>query len=118
MIAHPETLSDSYNVEFTSFGDSSLSIMVNLYFKELDWGVEQSSKHRLHMAIVKLAAALGVQFAFPSSTVMIEQFPEKNAISMKYDTDSEQIKNNITKVLENFKNEVVHEDPNISQTPG
>lgn len=118
VIAHPETLSDSYNVEFTSFGDSSLSIMVNLYFKELDWGVEQSSKHRLHMAIVKLAAALGVQFAFPSSTVMIEQFPEKNAISMKYDTDSEQIKNNITKVLENFKNEVVHEDPNISQTPG
>lgn len=105
VIAHPETLSDSYNVEFTGFGDSSLLIMVNVYFKELDWSIEQSSKHRLHMAIVKLAAALGVQFAFPSSTVMIEQFPEKNEISMKYDTNSAHINSKIESILENFKKE-------------
>lgn len=114
VIAHPETLSDSYNVEFTGFGDSSLLIMINLYFKELDWGIEQSSKHRFHMAIVKLAAALGVQFAFPSSTVMIEQFPEKKEISMKYDTNSANISSKIEQILENFKNEEIKKDPNVS----
>ncbi len=115
IIAHPETLSESYNVEFTGFGDSSLLIMINLYFKELDWGIEQSSKHRFHMAIVKLAAALGVQFAFPSSTVMIEQFPDKNSISMKYDTNGANISSKIEEILTNFKSDDTKKDPNVSK---
>ena len=100
IIAHPETRSESYNVEFTGFGDSALLIMINVYFKSLEWGVEQSSKHRLHIAIVKLAKDLGVDFAFPSSSLIIEQFPEKNGLDMKYNTDpkriDEVIKNSVT----------------------
>jgi len=102
IIAHPETRSDSYNVEFTGFGDSALLIMVNVYFKSLAWGVEQSSKHRLHIAIVKLAAAIGVDFAFPSTTVMIEQFPDKNTLLPKYNTKKDTIDQAIQKVLEEF----------------
>jgi MscS family membrane protein len=102
VIAHPETRSDSYNVEFTGFGDSALLIMVNVYFKSLAWGVEQSSKHRLHVAIVKLAAALGVDFAFPSTTVTIEQFPDKSNLAPKYNTSKERIDSAIQEVLENF----------------
>ncbi len=102
IIAHPETRSDSYNVEFTGFGDSALLIMVNVYFKSLAWGVEQSSKHRLHIAIVKLAAAIGVDFAFPSTTVMIEQFPDKNTFLPKYNTKKDTIDQAIQKVLEEF----------------
>ncbi len=105
IIAHPETRSDSYNVEFTGFGDSALLIMVNVYFKSLAWGVEQSSKHRLHIAIVKLAAELGVDFAFPSTTVTIEQFPEKKGLLPKYDTNQERINGAISKVVEDFKKE-------------
>ncbi|QTE21939.1 mechanosensitive ion channel family protein [Polaribacter cellanae] len=105
VIAHPETRSDSYNVEFTGFGDSALLVMVNVYFKSLAWGVEQSSKHRLHIAIVKLAKELGVDFAFPSTTVTIEQFPEKNGLLPKYNTDKERIANSIEKVLTEFTNE-------------
>ncbi len=100
---HPETRSEAYNVEFTGFGDSSLNILVNMYFKKLDWGSEQSSKHRLHIAIVKLAAALNVEFAFPSSTLMIEQFPEKGNIYMKYDTDKNSINESIKAILDDFK---------------
>ena len=105
IIAHPETKSESYNVEFTGFGDSALLIMVNVYFKSLDWGVEQSSKHRLHMAIVKLATALGVDFAFPSSTVIIEQFPGKLSIDLKYNTNQEKIDKAIKNVIEDFSRE-------------
>jgi MscS family membrane protein len=102
IIAHPETRSDSYNVEFTGFGDSALLIMVNVYFKSLAWSEEQSSKHRLHMAIIKLAKELGVEFAFPSTTVTIEQFPEKESINLKYNLDKERTDAVITKIVSDF----------------
>ena len=107
---HPETQSDSYNVEFTGFGDSALLIMMNVYFKSLAWGTEQSSKHRLHMAIIKLAAELGVEFAFPSTTVTIEQFAGKGDLLPKYNTDKEKINNSIAKVLTGFRNDTPPEN--------
>jgi MscS family membrane protein len=103
VILHPDTLSEEYNVEFTNFGSSSLIIMLNVFFKQLDWNVEQSSRHRLHIAIVKLAKELGVEFAFPATTVIIEQFPEKTGRNLKYDLSDERIKKAIKNVMEDFK---------------
>jgi MscS family membrane protein len=97
---HPNTREEAFNVEFTGFGDSALLILVNLYFKALDWNTEQASKHSLHMSILKLAAELGVEFAFPSTTLMIEQFPDKKSLSPQYiidDTKIQQIIKNINK---------------------
>ena len=88
---HPSTRDEVYNVEFTGFGDSTLLIMVNLYFTALDWNEEQASKHSIHMAILKLAAELGVEFAFPSTTIMIEQFPEKKGLDVPYNIDRKRI---------------------------
>ena len=105
IIAHPETRSDSFNVEFTGFGDSALLVMLNVYFKSLAWGIAQSSKHRLHIAIVKLAKELGVDFAFPSTTVSIEQFPEKKGLSPKYDINKDRIDAVISKVVKDFSSE-------------
>ena len=102
IIAHPETRSESYNVEFTGFGDSALLIMINVYFKSLEWGVEQSSKHRLHITIIKLAKALGVEFAFPSSTLMIEQFPYKKPFNLNYNTNKDKIDAAIKNIVDDF----------------
>lgn len=110
VIEHPETRSDSYNVEFTGFGDSALLIMVNVYFKSLAWSTEQTSKHRLHIAIIKLAAELGVEFAFPSTTVTIEQFPDKSNLSPKYDISQAKIDASINKILTDFKNDAPPEN--------
>ena len=110
VIAHPETRSESYNVEFNGFGDSALLIMVNVYFKSLEWGTEQSSKHRLHMAIVKLAKALGVEFAFPSTTVQIEQFPEKKSIDMRYNVNQEDIDAAVAQTIEEFNKNIYKEE--------
>jgi MscS family membrane protein len=96
---HPETRNDAFNVEFTGFGDSALLILVNVYFTVLDWNKEQASKHSLHLSILKLAKELGVEFAFPSSTVMIEQFPDKNSLNPKYNLDKSRIDN----ILGNIK---------------
>lgn len=88
---HHATRDEAFNVEFSGFGDSSLSILVNMYFNSLDWNEEQASKHSIHMEILKLAAELGVEFAFPSTTVMIEQFPEKKGLDVQYNTDKKRI---------------------------
>jgi len=95
---HPDTRDDAFNVEFTGFGDSSLLILVNMYFTALDWNMEQSSKHSLHMKILNLAKELGVEFAFPSTTVMIEQFPEKKVEEIGYNKESERIQQIIDKI--------------------
>ncbi|MFY0603839.1 MAG: mechanosensitive ion channel family protein [Flavobacteriaceae bacterium] len=106
LLAHPDTKSDNFLVEFNGFGDSALLIMMNMYLKDLAWASEQRSRHQIHIAIVKLAAELGVDFAFPSTTVMIEQFPEKKGIDLKYDTDSKRTDAVIEQQIANFKTEI------------
>lgn len=105
VVTFPDTRTEAHNVEFVGFGDSGLLIMVNVYFNSVAWGEEQRSKHKLHLAILKLAAALGVDFAFPSTTMMIEQFPEKKGFDMEYNTDPERIKTVVSSFLEEFKKE-------------
>jgi len=97
---HPATRDDVFNVEFSGFGDSALLILVNVYFTALDWNKEQASKHSLHLAILNLASQLGVDFAFPSTTVMIEQFPEKKGVATNYSIDEAKIQ----KIIDNIKN--------------
>ena len=103
IVAHPDTKSDAYNVEFTGFGDSALLILVNMYLKDLAWATEQKSKHQIHIAIIKLSKELGVDFAFPSTTVMIEQFPEKKSEVLNYNGDEKRINEAIDKVVSDFK---------------
>ncbi|VAW20063.1 Mechanosensitive (MS) ion channel [hydrothermal vent metagenome] len=97
---HPDTREDAFNVEFTGFGDSALLILVNVYFTALDWSVEQAAKHSLHISILKFAKELGVDFAFPSTTVMIEQFPEKKGLAINYDVENKRIQ----QIIDNIKN--------------
>lgn len=101
--AHPDTRSDDYNVEFTGFGSSALEILLNVYFKSPGWGTEQSSKHRLHIAIVELAKSLGVEFAFPSQTLMIEEFPEKTPKPFAYNTDTARTERVIQEAVLSFE---------------
>ncbi len=99
---HPGTLSENFNVEFVGFGASSLSILLNVYFKDTNWGKEQAAKHSLHMAILKFANSIGVGFAFPSTTVMVEQFPNTGNDFPKYTTTQEEIDDTLKGI--NFEN--------------
>lgn len=115
ILAHPKTNSEMYNVEFTGFGDSALLIMVNVYFESLVWADEQSSKHKLHIALLELAKGLGVDFAFPSTTVTIENFPEKKGLNPKYDTNKEHVDAAIASVLTKFEKEYPSEKNEVNQ---
>lgn len=109
VLAHPDSKKDAVLVEFVEFGSSSLNIMLNMYFHNLAWGTMQESKHQIHLAIIRLAKDLGVDFAFPSTTMMIEQTPDKS-IDMRYNVSEERVGQVIEKTVEQFKDNLPTEE--------
>ncbi len=95
-----------YNVEFVDYGDSSLNILLNVYFMTNDYAQEMHGRHILLLGILELANSLGVEFAFPSQTLFMELFPEKQPAYPKYNTDPEFVKKTIDEVLADFKNKI------------
>lgn len=103
IVIHPHIKSDNYNVSFSGFGDSALEIIVNVYFEILNWGEVQSAKHHLHLAIMRLAKSLNVEFAFPSSTLYMEQFPGNKSHVIDYNIQPESIQTSIDRVVGEFE---------------
>jgi len=66
---HPYTRKDYYHVYLNQFSDSSIDVLLYCFVETPDWAVELRERHRLFVDIMKLAAGLGVQFAFPTRTV-------------------------------------------------
>lgn len=66
---HPYTRKDYYEVHFNEFGDSSLNILLYCFLEAPDWSTELRERHRLFLAIMRLARQLGVDFAFPTQTI-------------------------------------------------
>jgi MscS family membrane protein len=69
----PETRKDSFHVYLNGFGDSALEILLYLFFEVADWSEELTGRHRLALAILRLADDLGVEIAFPTRTVWLHQ---------------------------------------------
>jgi len=70
---HPYTRKDYYHVYFNQFSGSSLDVLLYCFVECADWAVELRERHRLFGDILRLAAALGVEFAFPTRTVHLRQ---------------------------------------------
>lgn len=70
---HPWTRKDYYHVYLNAFGAHSLDILVYIFFKVPDWGTELRERHRLAVDIVRLAARLGVEFAYPTQTLLMKR---------------------------------------------
>ena len=83
---HPYTRKDYFQVYLNGFGASSVDILLYMFFKCDDWPTELRERHRLLIDVMKLAANLGVQFAFPTQT--LHMFQEDNNVdyaSLHYD---------------------------------
>ncbi len=55
------------------------------------------------MAILKLATKLNIGFAFPSQTLYMEQFPEKETSLPNYNTNPDFIQKQLTITTEELK---------------
>ena len=96
-----------YNVDFVDYGDSSLNILLNVYFMTNDYAKEMHGRHILLLGILELANAMGVGFAFPSQTLFMELFPEKQPAYPKYNTNPDFVHKTQEEVLEEFKTKII-----------
>ncbi len=76
ILLHPYTRKDYYHVYFNQFAGSSLDVLLYAFFEVPDWSTELRERHHLFVDILRLAKRLGVEFAFPTQTVHLEQVKE------------------------------------------
>ena len=89
---HPNTRKDFYIIEFNEMGDFSLKIMFYIFFAVPTWPEELRARHEILIEVVRLAEKLGVRFAFPTSTMHMETFPDKQSLTPKYDMSMNEFK--------------------------
>jgi len=58
---------------FTGFGESSLDFVVVYIMQTANYGVYMDTQQAINIALMKEFADLGVEFAFPTRTVILEQ---------------------------------------------
>ncbi|UZD22162.1 mechanosensitive ion channel family protein [Algoriphagus halophytocola] len=99
VLAHPNTRKDSYHVYFNNLSSFSQDIMFYIFFEVPTWGEELRSRHEILIQIVKLANSLGVRFAFPTQTLHMESFPEKQSLVPDYSPDQAFYQNKLSEFL-------------------
>jgi MscS family membrane protein len=75
---HPLTNKTNFNVRFNDFGESSLNILVYFYIETTDYSAELAAREEILLQIMDLAKHLGIDFAFPTRTLVIETPPEED----------------------------------------
>ncbi len=95
---HPHTWKENYHIYLNDMADSSLNVMFYIFFQVPTWGEELRCRHETLIEIIKLAEHLGINFAFPTSTLHMETFPEKKSNSPEYEKNPSLLK----KQLESF----------------
>lgn len=71
--SHPRTRKDYQQVVLNDFGASSLNILLYIFFEVPDWTAELEARHAFMLDVIRLAKALGVDFAFPTQTTLIDR---------------------------------------------
>ncbi len=75
---HPLTNKTNFDVRFNDFGESSLNILVYFYIETTDYSSELVAREEILLQIMDLAKQFGIDFAFPTRTLVIET-PEADA---------------------------------------
>ena len=75
--ANEFTRKDYFHVFFTSYGPSSLNIMLYYFLKVPDWSEELIQKQNINIEILRLSKSLGVEFAFPTQSLHVESMPKE-----------------------------------------
>ncbi len=75
IMEHPVTHKENHYVHLTALADSSLNILFRVPLLVPDYASELKNKEEILLAIIRLAEQIGVEFAFPSTSVYVEKMP-------------------------------------------
>jgi MscS family membrane protein len=67
-------------VNFESFGDSSLNILIYTFTNTSNWERYLNIREDIHLKIMQIVEENGSSFAFPSRSIYVEQTPDKNVL--------------------------------------
>lgn len=87
IIEHPRTKKDNFEISLNDFGPSSLNILVYIFFDVENWTEELKARQNFILEAIRLAQELGVRFAFPTTTVHVEEIPGADSLTPKYKED-------------------------------
>ncbi|MEM6260924.1 MAG: mechanosensitive ion channel family protein [Bacteroidota bacterium] len=76
---HPSVDADSVTVHFHEMGSSSLDIFFAMIIQVTDYGHHLKVRQEVLLEVIKLAEKLGVEFAFPSTSLYVESLPDNSS---------------------------------------
>jgi len=82
---HPHTRKDMYHIYMNDMGSHSLDVLFYIFFITPSWGEELQYRHEVILSIIRLAHTLGINFAFPTQTLHMENFPGQMSLSPTYE---------------------------------
>ncbi len=77
--AHPKVRPNSAQVQFHEMGNSSLDIFYAAIFEVTDHGEWLACRQDVFLAVMRLAEEMNISFAFPSTSVYVEQMPRMSS---------------------------------------
>lgn len=72
ILDHPDTDKNTIYIYFSSFNDSSLGIFMYFFIDSPVWNEFMKARHEIFISIMKIFEELGVNFAFPSRSIYME----------------------------------------------
>ncbi len=100
---HPSTVKEGYYVNFSKLDASALNLFVRTHLDVPDYATELKVKEELLFGIIRLAETLGVRFAFPSSTLYVEEFPGTLSGVPSYRVDQNEMSSKLDEFIKDFK---------------
>jgi MscS family membrane protein len=100
---HPTSRKDYFEVHLNSFGQSSINILIYMFFQAPSWTDELRGRHEVLYAIIKLAHTIGVRFAFPTQTIHIEEMPIPGASNTPIPQSNKEASENMATFLKEVK---------------
>ena len=98
---HPKTKNDPYEIHLNEFGPSSLNILVYIFFEVENWTQELKARQEFILEAIRLAKELGIRFAFPTTTLHVEEIPGQESLTPKYNESKESFFNKATSFVSN-----------------
>lgn len=95
---HPATLTNNFEIHLNRFSASSVDVLLYIFFEVDSWSKELDARADVLYAALKLAAKLGVQYAFPTQTLHVT--PAENPRYTLTGAEAAQAREGLTKELE------------------
>lgn len=107
---HPHTRKDYFEIHLNEMSSSSLDILFYIFFAVPGWSDELKARHEILIAVIELADTLGVRFAFPTSTVHVEELPGAGSTSPEYEPEAAKLDAKMAAYLKGFRNKHLGEN--------